>query len=194
MPGIVLDKQKIVYWPIPKNANSALKIRIAELLGLDWEPRTGKGVEAAPFKKTDLPIEGYKNVAIVRHPGARLYSLYANKILLNIMGIFAPYPRKFWQGMSFDSFVEAIINIPMDDADPHFALQSSQLPLETIARCVTYKLEDVAPLLGMLINKTNATKYSARWITHYTEEKWYRMVHHYQEDFRRFNYSALFNG
>lgn len=188
MPGIVIEPSKVVYWPIPKNANTSFKIRFAELLGIPYDKSNHESIYQAPFVWTDLPIPGYRDIAFVRNPGQRLYSLYINKILQNEMMIFDPYGKLFWQTMSFESFVSSIISIDRTRADPHFAPQIGQIPLG----CITYKLEDMAGLLYLFLGKYNSSEYQIDWHQAYNAELWYKMVNYYKDDFKTFNYNAVY--
>lgn len=54
MPGIVIRKNKAVYWPIPKNACTAIKLHLCNYIGIP----AGENPHDAPFEWTDgiLPI------------------------------------------------------------------------------------------------------------------------------------------
>jgi hypothetical protein len=189
MPGIVIEPLKSVYWPIPKNACTALKRRIALLLGFPDPPNP----HDAPFTYADFTLPGYEDFAIVRHPLARIYSLWANKLapghpvapdfVDNIdPHVFSPFPWVFRDGMSFDAFLQAIISIPVGSADPHWAPQVTQMPPKT----KFYRIEDVGTLLRLAAPAENTSVYPE---TPPVGRELARLVRaYYAEDFSVFGY------
>lgn len=192
MPGIVIEPRKLVYWPIPKCACTAIKVAIAQQLGLEFtNPHT------APFTWTDAPIPGYQDFAVVRHPAIRLYSLWINKLAPGHpvgpkmreaggmdLAVFGRHLDRFRDGMGFDEFVREVVEIPYDQADPHWAPQSRQAPLE--ARPV--KLEDAGLLLRAITGQLNASEYDVEWVAKYGTQTWRLIRDYYAEDFARFGY------
>ena len=191
MPGIIIHSTRSIYWPVPKNACSTIKKRVCEIEGID----PGTNVHTAPFERChqiDRPML-YKNFAIVRNPYSRLYSLWTDKIIENDIhdgvpdpNVFKNYGDSFWIGMTFKEFVHTIISIPYNEADPHFALQTKQIPMF----CDIVKMEDVKPLTFALFESINVTKEQGfDYKKEYSEHGLYDVVYqHYKEDFTRFNY------
>lgn len=168
MPGIVIEPIKAVYWPIPKCACTSLKARIAEFLGYDdSDPQFP---HEAPFQWTEDPIEGFEDFAIVRHPLDRLHSLWVNKIAPGHpigwdyenemdMNVFGRHLHYFRSRMTFGDFCAAIVSIPVEDADPHWAPQSGQFP----ESCAIIKMEDAGVLMRLLLPHMNVTEEPRDW-------------------------------
>ena len=183
MNGIVIRPAKIVYWPIPKNACSLFKFQIAQRLGLG----INGNIHRTKFEYTHTPIEGFTNVAIVRNPLFRLYSLWKNKIEADIDHfVFDKYPQ-FYIGMSFEGFTEEILKIPKKHADIHFLPQHRQIPKD----CIVYKYEDASLLLEMLFQKRNASSYTIPVVeieNLISPQLLEKVKSYYEQDYRKFNY------
>lgn len=189
MPGIVIHSTKSVYWPIPKNACSTVKKRVCELENLD----PGNNVHTAPFEWTTRGnyLE-YMNFAIVRNPYARLFSLWQDKFVENVVhgdvpdpNVFGQFGDRFKLGMDFHEFVHTVISIPYREADPHFSLQVFQVP----SKCRIAKIEDISPITFGLFESINVTQDNDYKLAYLGTELADIVYQHYQEDFNRFGYS-----
>jgi hypothetical protein len=134
---IVLKKARALYFPIPKVACSSWKKVCAATLGLTIPP--GKGIHHVRFPTVSLDqvhrFRRYFKFCFVRNPWDRLVSCYSEKIKqdpnYNLHGFERGIPRAFARfkvfhaTMSFDSFVEAVVQIPDDDANLHFKSQAA---------------------------------------------------------------------
>ena len=190
MPGIVIEPRKLVYWPVPKCACTALKTAVAASLSLTYIGN----VHAAPFTWTPDPIPGYENFAVVRHPATRLYSLWVNKIAAGHpigaryvdgmdVDVFGRFMERFRNGMPFEAFVRTALEIPPTEADPHWAPQAGQVP--TVATWC--RLEDAEPLMRLLFPALNQSHYRMPWADAY-QSTWSLITSYYVEDFARFGY------
>lgn len=160
MPGIVINRLKLVYWPIPKCACTTIKTRIAEYEQIPIPPGPG-GIHTAPFRWTVKSIKGFLDVAVVRHPLERVVSLWREKVgpdhpppLGLDPAVFGRFPLAFYDGMPLSLFIAAIGNIGLKSADPHWAPQHTQFP--TGAKL--FKLEDIGRFLGAKLNVTVAPR------------------------------------
>lgn len=185
MPGLVFHEDKLVYWFVPKNACTTLKIFFADRYGIEYSY-----IHHAPFEVTHEVIPEYFNFAIVRHPVDRLFSLYRDKIspdgrtddvfINGVDGVVLHKFKVFHKDMTFDEFVRAVVSI--DLPDDHFGLQSGQIP-EGV-EC--HKFED--SLLLKVLPKHNATS-GDKWLV--TEQSVRMIEEHYREDYERFGYKLL---
>lgn len=188
MPGIIVERARVVYWPVPKCAMSSLKTAIARDLGVDFDP-----IEGGPLPLTNESLEGYTDVAIVRHPVERLFSLWWEKIREGASyrdggldeSIFAKPKGVFRVGMSFEEFVDAVVRIPEPKADEHYAPQTRQVPWGA----TWYQFEEVRPLLAMLAPRVNVSGSTRAYRDGaVSREVFERLRLHYDHDFRRFGY------
>jgi hypothetical protein len=186
MPGIVIASKKLVYWPVPKNACTTLKKYFATLEGLTYSDN--ESVHGAAFRYTEHVLPDYLNFAYCRNPYNRLVSLYKQKILpkpindsLHINGVqrivFARHMDMFRGGMSFPEFVDSICRIT--DPDPHFDLQTSQIP----PGIVVYKVE--TDLFLRTLEVHNPSRQVDVPFDGHTHS---RIVKHYLPDYIRFGY------
>ena len=182
MPGIVIRKNKAVYWPIPKNACTAIKLHLCNYIGIP----AGENPHDAPFEWTDGVIDGFDNFAIVRNPYIRLFSLWKNKCIIDEsldMNVFSRWADIFYHGMSFHDFVMGIVTIPVMESDPHFSPQCMQMP----ADCETVRLMDIKAFMRGILPIANDSG-DDDWREHYTPELKKIVSNHYREDFIRFGY------
>ncbi len=188
MPGIVLHQVRLVYWPIPKCASTTVKLCLAKSLGLHYD-----NVHDASFETTAGPIAGYTDVALVRHPLRRLYSLWASAVrrddltsngFLNGLQRGIAWPNEVRHSVGFDEFVRVLLAVLQDRADPHFAAQTSQVP----AGVVFFRLEEVGHLLDLLAGHDNRTCYAAPCDAAYGDDLRRLASQHFQEDIARFGY------
>lgn len=192
MAGIIVPPLQLVYWPIPKNACTSLKRHFARILGI---AKKSPNIHRAPFARTQEPLEGFRDLVVVRNPFSRLYSLWVNKIAeghptsphfvddLDVH-VFKYCMTEIKSGMSFESFVYVILNdsIPRD---PHWAPQSIQIPMTVTSY---HKMEHISNIMGLFLPRENASHITVPWIDAYTPELMSFVHNYYREDFQRFQY------
>ncbi|MFP4011558.1 MAG: sulfotransferase family 2 domain-containing protein [Spirochaetaceae bacterium] len=150
---IALHDYSLLYYAVPKVANTSLKEMFGELVAArlpqDFRERLSEGGRGASlFSKDRRPamyernillckhhvrhFDGYTGVAFVRNPWDRLVSCYANK--LNRRHLFQGPERRgtlkslqaaglYSAEMSFADFVRAVGIIPDSEANRHFRSQ-----------------------------------------------------------------------
>ena len=189
MNGIIIEPTKSIYWAIPKNACTAMKVHFCKLLEIavpDENPHI------APFNKTEAPIKGYRNWAIVRNPFARLYSLWANKIapghpehplFINHIdqNVFYALMNEVYSGMSFEDFTKVVLESKC--RDNHWKPQAEQIP----DNCETFKLEEVGGLLSSMLPVLNGDNQN-NWEAAYTQELLDLVYVYYKNDFKILGY------
>jgi hypothetical protein len=125
--GIVVPELEMCFVPTPKVANRSMKAAIASVIrpGYRGDPHLA-GWQTRPVAA--LRASGYPGFGFVRNPLDRLYSCYAQKIVLygRLRGMrieFWRYGDTFHPDMSFEEFVRAVAAIPDRIADIHFRSQ-----------------------------------------------------------------------
>jgi hypothetical protein len=192
MAVIVIPPLRLVYWPIPKNACTSLKRHFARIIGID---KRSPNIHRAPFQTTQKPLRDFRDLVVVRNPFSRFYSLWVNKIapghptsphFVNDLDVhvFKYCMNRVRSGMSFESFANVILNdnIPLN---PHWATQSSQVPVTVISYC---RLERISHILGLFLPKENVSHIDTPWMEAYTPELMSLVHNYYREDFQRFQY------
>ena len=146
---IVSDKHRFVYFVTPKVACTSIKAALTDLFDLDSAPYRFTLPNGTPsmrvhklFDESDYQIHknqllaglskgeyrDYFKFTFVRNPWDRLVSLYFNKVDssrkalrsdLNPRGI----EGRFYPGMPFSEYIEAICRTPDKEANPHFRSQ-----------------------------------------------------------------------
>lgn len=125
--GIVVPELKMCFVPTPKVANRSIKAAVAAVMrpGYRGDPHRA-GWQYRPV--STLSRTGFDGFGFVRNPLDRLYSCYAQKIVL--YGRLRNMPLEFWRyggvfhaGMTFEEFVYAVAAIPDRIADIHFRSQ-----------------------------------------------------------------------
>lgn len=125
--GIVVPELKLCFVPTPKAANRSIKAAVASVArpGYRGDPHLA-GWQYRPV--ATLKETGFEGFGFVRNPLDRLYSCYAQKIVL--YGRLRSMPIEFWRygsafhpDMSFEAFVRAVAGIPDRLADIHFRSQ-----------------------------------------------------------------------
>jgi hypothetical protein len=188
MAGIVVEPLKIVYWFIPKNACTAMKIHYANMLGLEFD-----NVHDAPFQYTNKVLKRYFNFAIVRHPFQRLYSCWANKLapghpvdegFVNDIdpNVFYGMFDLFYSGMPFDKFALLAMSKKTRN-DQHWKPQTRLIPEKNIA---LYRLEDLP--LSVFFPVANKDHTGGRWQDFFTDEVKRKAEEYYSEDLIRYGY------
>lgn len=180
LKGIVLDHKKMVYWYLPKTSCTTLKTYFANELKLNIPYKNGDEMDIhgqeIGFKFTEKVIEDYYNFAYVRNPFDRIMSLYSQKIYKSIDKKVFPQEDIFYIGMPFEKFIDAIINIEVQER--HYTPQSKLLP----TGIYVHKME--GDLFLKMLKPLNVSEKLNLW-TEDTKEKVYQF---YKEDFIRFNY------
>lgn len=125
--GIVVPELGMCFVPTPKVANRSMKAAIASVVrpGYHGDPHLA-GWQYRPVSA--LRQTGFSGFGFVRNPLDRLYSCYAQKIVL--YGRLKNMPLEFWRygetfrsDMTFEEFVHAVAGIPDRMADIHFRSQ-----------------------------------------------------------------------
>lgn len=180
LKGIVLHDKKMVYWYLPKTSCTTLKTYFAKELGLTIPYKNGDEMDIhgqdIGFVFTLDVIDSYYNFAYVRNPFDRVMSLYSQKIAKSVDRKVFPDEDIFYQGMPFNEFLDAIIEIPIKER--HYIPQSSMLP----QGIHIHKMEN--DLFLKMLKPLNVSEPMNEW-THETREKAYQF---YKQDFIRFGY------
>ncbi|MBW2998482.1 sulfotransferase family protein [Candidatus Woesearchaeota archaeon] len=132
--NILLEKQKAIYFFIPKVACSSIKKICSDLLCLESDSIIQIHINKYPFifRKKIAKYNNYFKFTFVRNPWDRIVSCYKNKIReksLNnqhfVNGVFSRFITygTFTPEMSFEDFVKAICEISDEDANVHFQSQ-----------------------------------------------------------------------
>lgn len=193
MPGIVIRELGIVYWPIPKNACTAIKTKIAQIQNLAFHPKGWP--HTAPFEWTADTVPGLKNIVLVRNPIERFISLWINKIMPGHpiggddyvngldMSVFRNFPR-IRSDMPFLRFARECFKIPFHQADPHWARQTDQFPSGT----KIYRMEEETWLLKCLFPRMNVNP-SIDLPEFHSRDFLSRAVNFYRQDLIQLNYN-----
>lgn len=168
--NVLLKKEKIIYFPIPKVACTSLLLACAEISGI--HRREKQSVHEIYFptcknlEKLDN-IDSYFKFAFVRNPWDRLVSCYSNKIKsepvnnrwfkdgvskgLSVYGTFR-------YGMTFEEFANEVVNLPDEQSEKHFRSQytfltddSGNLLVDFVGKFknLSHDLEIVSDKLGL---------------------------------------------
>lgn len=136
--NIVMHEYKAIYFYIPKVACSSIKLAVADLIGVPSPDPTNKFAyphkRNYPFVKRDAleKYNDYFKFSFVRNPWDRVLSCYRNKIVgvregkfgKQELPVFLKYDsRRFSLDMSFEEFVEVLMEVPDSTADPHYRSQ-----------------------------------------------------------------------
>lgn len=140
--NIALHKHKALYFSVPKVACSSLKKALSECIDTRFIERPwfdkNEAIHYARFPyvpKNEVlsKYSEYFKFCFVRNPWDRILSCYSNKTTQDpennsfpfINGVYQGFLKykTFRAGMTFEEFVEAIVKIPDEEADPHFKSQ-----------------------------------------------------------------------
>lgn len=150
--AIVCHELKLLYFSIPKTASSSIK-RYLRKHGYEPERKDIDEISAKEVHNFSYPRVsvteanrlrklGYTSIAVVRNPHLRLWSCYADKILIRrgegrtIYGGFARYNSIFMKQifsieMDYPEFIRGVIKIPDIISDGHFRSQCRYLPFDS---------------------------------------------------------------
>lgn len=158
----------MVYWYIPKNACTSLKIFFAELMSLEYSGL----VHDAPFEYThdENSFPEYFHFGVVRNPFTRVISLWKNKVLKEPITndayengiertVLGKYSDRFNAGMNLYEFSSMLSTLPLL-SDPHFCPQCLLLPKKNIYIVAFENLEqEMKKVLSM-----NGIKKELPWV------------------------------
>jgi hypothetical protein len=143
---IVSDEYAFVYFVVPKVACSSIKTALLPIFDVEAGPEKDLEVSEGTFAyrvhglfggseyqvdKRQL-VKGFRDsyrhyfkFAFVRNPWDRLFSCYSQKLAPGGQGLGRERyaGQRLRVGMSFSDFVEAVCQIPDEEADPHFRSQ-----------------------------------------------------------------------
>jgi hypothetical protein len=188
MSGIVIRQLNTVYWWVPKNACTTMKVHYAKILGLKFQ-----NPHRAKFEITKKIIPEMFNYAFVRHPFQRLYSCWANKIapghpigadFVNDIDInvFHELMDKVYSEMPFEDFALLVMD-KKTKGDLHWLPQSKQIPKGVIY----YKMEEFP--IGAFFKTSNKDHTGGRWQDVFTSRVLEKAIKYYSEDLKRYNYT-----
>jgi chondroitin 4-sulfotransferase 11 len=174
---IALPEDKLLYYAIPKVASSSLLSVCVDALGIatppdEWKPSVFRAHRYDHlYDREHILITGplprryreFWSFAFVRNPWDRLVSCYSNKIRPDgppdyftngVSRVLVPY-GVFKGGMSFDSFVRAVAEIPDTEAESHFLSQHRFITGRTGTVLVDFvgRLEHLMDDLQQVLNR-----------------------------------------
>lgn len=214
--NFLLEKQRAVYFFIPKVACSSLKLFFLNLLELPM-PNTER-LHSARFPRlslVDIDEDRVSNLfrfCFVRNPFTRLVSAYKSMVCRDKDdeyyrgGVFRDLNKYggFSHRMPFEGFVERVCDIPDKHSDPHFRTQSDfvmnsggRVEMDFIGR-----FENLESDFARLCDRLNITKTELKYLNstddvefkeHYTESIADKVIARYRKDFDNFKYSTSFS-
>ena len=211
---IKIEPLKALYIPVPKVACSSVKKVIADILDVDV-PMDGLAIHKATLPiviRNELQEYGdYWKFGFVKNPWDRLVSCYSEKIKAdnNFFGTTGSFVHGVHKGllkygvfkanMPFSEFLDAVANIPDEQADQHFRSQhtfltdkNEHLILDFLGRFENIE-EDVNHVFEKLnrpdvkISKANKTSHS-QYRECYTDDMRKIFEKRYSDDIDLFNY------
>ncbi len=133
---LILPDLSLAFARVPKAANSTIRYRLAAELGLrgnglrpnndsfwlDQPPEVARCLTRRQFAHLPDPDRPWC-FTVVRHPVARLWSAWNNKVVENDVMYARIAAMGVTHGMSFDAFVERVAETPDADCDIHVRAQ-----------------------------------------------------------------------
>jgi hypothetical protein len=223
--AIALHQHRAIYYLVPKVACSSLTAVCVDMLGFvlapgAWKPavfRSDSFDGAIDRNKRDAAkisvanadrLQDYWRFAFVRNPYDRLVSCFSEKLRedgpdgLFVNGVARSLLRfdRFFRGMSFAEFVQAVAGISDEDADPHFRSQVSfvcssagELKVDFIGHFESLgaDVSRLAERLGVEIELPHLLKSQRDSYEAYYDDATRRIVRdRYVDDFRLLGYEA----
>lgn len=198
--GIVVPELGLCFVPTSKVANRSIKAAVASVVrpGYRGDPHLARW-QYRPVSV--LKQTGFQSFGFVRNPLDRLYSCYAQKIVL--YGRLRNMPIEFWRygetfrpDMTFEEFVRAVAGIPDRIADIHFRSQHRFLyyrgvpTVDFIGRFenLTRDWQQVRQRFGLpgLAHLNRSPRRS--WVEAYSPELARIAANRYEQDIRLFGY------
>lgn len=151
---IICNKYRFIFMPIPKSGCSSIKSTIAVLenkLLINDDPHQTR---FETISKDLVKSHYFPSFAFVRNPITRLYSCWKDKVKNHLSHELKPY-GKFYSGMSFEDFVQAVSNISDEESNGHFRSQYAYLYSRGF-QCPTH--------VAKLENSSNEWKKISDWL------------------------------
>ena len=166
--NILIEDFKSIYFFIPKNGCTSLKIAVFEYVGDEkYEGNIHRfDFPFANFNRLNTDYNDYLKFTFVRNPWNRLASCYKGKIRSSdfnsknfkkgVARIFHRFGDLFYGDMPFTEFVEAVCSIPDSEANPHFISQIYWLTNNSGEFLPNYigRLENMKPSIDEIHKKT----------------------------------------
>lgn len=137
---IVVKPWKLAYARVPKAANTAIKVAMAEALGLKEKSagrisrdafwRTVDPMTVAVVSPSEFATDRYRDYfcfSVVRHPFSRIVSCYKNKILRNTAMRKGFRRDGFSPGMTLDDFIGVVVRTQDRSCNVHVQSQAAML-------------------------------------------------------------------
>lgn len=216
--NILVEKNKTVFFIIPKTGCSSLKAQLVEPLNLEKKENIAALIHDPrhypfPFAEYDAlnsTYADYFKFAIVRNPWDRMVSCFKDKIRAADYnesgfknGVAIPlqgFGKSFYGGMTFRAFVEQVCALSDAVADNHFRSQffqlinaEGELLVNYIGRFETMEqsLAEISQLSGLPFTSSvhlNKTKTGKSFREYYDEELIEKVRHRYFADVRLLEY------
>jgi Sulfotransferase family len=214
--NILLERQKTIYFYIPKVACSSIKAFCARLLDSSLETDQADLVEE--IHRIDFPYvkkymvrrhyQDYFRFCFVRNPWDRLVSCYKDKISYHKGHVYERYNNSFIRflkemglfkpNMTFDDFAKAVCDIPDEIAEGHLRSQHSFTTDETGRELINFigRFENFDEDFR-IVRKKLGTNYDVPHLrktihedykTYYSERCASRVFERYKKDIERFGY------
>ena len=136
---IRMKRHNLLYGRVPKAANSSIKAALCRLLSERpakgtkttsdkfWQQETNHETELITLRRAHKYRRSHFSFSFVRNPFDRLIAAYNNKVIENEA---PPQPMQnmgITHGMSFDAFLDVLIETPFKQYDVHVLPQSQLL-------------------------------------------------------------------
>ena len=197
---------KICYIPIPKAANTSMRYALLPLLHLaPSEVHNVHKDNRIPKMRSSNFLQTYDPswfvFSVVRHPAARAYSAYKDKLLRPAVPFRRLSEMGLKKGDTFETFLNALQDWPIKALNDHFLPQSDLLSrFLPDSKISVYKLENVGKWwetleaeifarsglnLGTLQNLNKTFKSTEKELSHAEKSIIYDLYH---RDFETFGY------